>query len=125
MNLLPEMLWEATTGVYVFELVDEGNVTVDASQINELTLTYYDWADGTIINTRQDQNILNANNVTLITPPGLPLITTLTWDIQVADTAIVHPGLPWEVHVAVFRWSWAGMARHWGHQMAFGVRRLS
>jgi hypothetical protein len=124
MILLPEMLWEGTTGVYVFELVDEGNVTVEASQINTLTLTYCDWTDGMIINSRQAQNVLNANNVTLVTPPSLPLVTTLTWDIQVEDTVMVHPSLPWEVHVAVFRWSWAGMARFGAHLMAFGVRRL-
>jgi hypothetical protein len=124
MLLLDELLWADTTGVYRFDLVDEADVTVNASQINELTLTYYDWVDGTIINGRENQNVLNANNVELITPPGSPIVTTLTWLIQQADTVILHPGQPWEIHVAIFRWSWAGMARRGAHQMAFGVRTL-
>jgi len=124
MLLLDELLWADTTGVYRFDLVDEVNATVDAAQVNELTLTYYDWVDGTIINGRENQNVLNANDVTLITPPDLPLVTTLEWVIQQADTVILHATMPWEIHVAIFRWSWAGMARHGAHQMAFGVRTL-
>ena len=124
MLLLDEMLWAETTGLYTFELVDEGNVTVEASQINTLTLTYYDWVTEAIINGRQNQNTLNANNVELVTPPDLPLVTTLSWLIQPEDTVILHPTQPWEIHVAVWRWSWAGLERHGGHQMAFGVRKL-
>ena len=124
MILLDEMLWQATSGIYSFELVDEENVTVEASQINSLSLSYYDWSDGTIINNRQNQNVLNANDVELITPPALPLVTTLSWLIQPEDTVILHPTQPWEIHVAVWRWSWAGLLRHGAHQMAFGVRTL-
>ena len=124
MLLLDEMLWAETTGLYTFELVDEGNVTVEASQINTLTLTYYDWVTEAIINGRQNQNTLNANNVELVTPPDLPLVTTLSWLIQPEDTVILHPTQPWEIHVAVWRWSWAGLERLCCHQMAFGVRKL-
>jgi hypothetical protein len=65
-----------------------------------LTLTYYHVADGSIINNREGQDILNANGVTFHATSGL-----LTWTLQPADTVIVLDSYAVERHRALLEWT--------------------
>lgn len=98
---------EKTSGQYTAVLVGNDGVTpLPAATLITLVLTLYvikaDGTDG-IVNGRNAQNVLNANNVTL-SAGGL-----LTWVIQVLDTTLVED-IPFERHVALFEWTWAAGA---------------
>ena len=59
---------------------------------------------GDIINSREGQNVLNTNNVT-VDEDGL-----LTWNIQGDDNQIVSTTLAageYETHIALFEWVWS------------------
>lgn len=110
---------EKCTGQYTATIVDNDGVTpLPAATLATFTLTLYVIKqDGTtaIVNTRNVQNILNANNVT-VTPGGL-----VTWAIQVGDTTLIE-AIPYERHIALFQWTWANGAGK--HEMALIVRNL-
>lgn len=94
---------EKTTGQYTATLVGNDGVTpLPGATLTTLVLTLYaikqDGTDG-IVNARNSQNVLNANNVT-INAAGL-----LTWLIQVGDTTLIE-AIPFERHIALFEWTW-------------------
>jgi len=95
---------EQTTPLYTATLVDESDVAIPLSSISTIALTYYDRRTGSIINSRNSQNVKNANNVTIHATSGL-----LTWELQVADTTFVTPASfsedETEEHVALFEWT--------------------
>lgn len=97
---------ETSTGRYTATVEDEtgGHPSLDA-----LTLTLYDLATSTIINSRNNQNVLNTNNVTYNSSTGL-----LTWDLQPADNPIINDALEREVHVVEFKGTYNGgkVVRH-------------
>ena len=82
------------------QLQDEDGVSILLADIDSLTITLCNLADGTEINSRTDQNALNANNV-VVTTGG-----ALTWNLQAADNLIVDGTLAAdviEVHRATFK----------------------
>lgn len=93
---------ELTSFHYEGLIVDptNDNAPVPASSLATLTLTLYNAADGSIINSRNAQNVLNANNVT-VSAGGV-----LVWDSVMADSPIVDTAaVPYwrrEAHVARF-----------------------
>lgn len=94
---------EKTTPVYKATLVDENDDPIPLADISALTLTYKNRRSGAVINSRNGQNILNANNVTVHATTGL-----LTWSMRTADTAIQDSTLDVdtrEEHVALFEWT--------------------
>lgn len=98
---------EKTSGQYTATIVGNDGVTaLPAATLATLVLTLYvikaDGTDG-IVNGRNAQNVLNANNVT-VSAGGL-----LTWVVQVADTTLVED-IPFERHIALFEWTWAAGA---------------
>jgi hypothetical protein len=98
---------EGSSGSFTATIVGNDGVTpLPAATLVTLTLTLYVIkADGTIayVNSRNAQSVLNLNNVT-VTAAGL-----LTWAIQPADTALVE-AIPFELHYALFEWTWSGGA---------------
>lgn len=92
---------ERTTAFYTTTIVDENDVGVDLANIATLTLTYYDAETNTIINSRDDQDVLNTNNVTVATTGG-----TVIWTLQPLDTIIVDDRKELERHIAFFTWTW-------------------
>lgn len=112
---------EKETGTYRGTVVGNDGVTpIPAASLATMVLTLFTvLADGstTIINGRNHQNVLNANNVT-IDANGL-----LTWAIQVADTTLVTSTLPFERHQALFEFTTvAGAAGK--HPITIVVRNL-
>ncbi len=96
---------EGTTATYTATLQDENGDAIPSASLSALTLTYYDLASGDIINSRNAQNVLGANNVTVHATSGL-----LTWSIQAEDTVIngskhAHTVEP---HIALFEWTTTG-----------------
>jgi hypothetical protein len=101
---------EQETGSYSAIFTGNDGVTpLPLATIQTAVLTLYAiLTNGTvqIINSRNAQNILNANNV-VVDANG-----RLTWTIQVADTTLQEV-LPFERHVALFEWTWPqGAGKH-------------
>lgn len=99
-------LAEGGTGKYTGTLTQEdGETIVPGSVLDSLTLTLKDITTGQVINSRNAQNVLNANNVT-VDENGL-----LTWTLLPADLPFLRKNPPpfdsdVEVHIAVFEWTW-------------------
>lgn len=121
MLTLTSTVTEQATGLYRFTLVDEDGQGLHMLQIEALTLTYYDVATGAILNGREEQDAYNANNVTLTTAEGPPMVTTITWTLQPADCVIVDDAWSTEPHAALFRWTWDSGRRHGAHSVVFGI----
>jgi hypothetical protein len=122
--LLAETLLERTTGFFDFAIVDQAGTGIALALLDSLELTYYDVASGAVINNRLHQNALNANHVTVVTVPGPPLITTVTFELQPADTIIVNDAHALEQRVIQFLWTWNGGTRTNGYVVQFGVENL-
>src|SRR3972149_6046041 len=110
---------EKSTAQYTATIVANDGVTPLASAtLTGLVLTLYvikqDGTEG-IVNSRDAQNVLNANNVT-VSVGGL-----LTWIVQVADTTLVE-AIPFERHIALFEWAWPSGAGK--HDVVVRVRHL-
>ncbi len=105
MSLLPtkfvKVINEGSTAVYTLpQLQDENELPILLADIDSLTITLCNLLDGTTINSRLDQNALNANNVVVSTGGAL------RFNIQSADTGIVDGTLKVdgiEVHRATFK----------------------
>lgn len=104
--VLPEQAFpviEKGSGQFTAVIVGNDGVTpLSSAVLLTLTLTLYATkADGTdaIINSRNAQNVLNANNVTVDT------LGNLIWVIQPNDTALVE-NIPFERHIGLFQWTW-------------------
>lgn len=121
-TLLTTVIRESTTAIYSAKVTDENGNAIDVSQITAFTLSYYNVDTGAIINSRQDQNALNANNVTVVTA-GSPSVTTLTWTIQPLDSVLVDARKGKERHEAIFRWTYSG-GRKGVHFIAFDIENL-
>lgn len=95
---------EGTTPEIGFTLVKEDGEAIALASLDTLTLHYYDLATGEIINSRDGQDVKNANNVT-VSSAGV-----VAWTLQPEDTAIVGgTGVVegnYERHRAIFTWTW-------------------
>lgn len=91
---------EKTTQQYTASFVDELGVGITSGTLNTLALTLYDKVTGTKINSRNQQNTLNANDVA-VSSSGL-----LTWTMQPIDNAIITDGLSQELHLALWEWTY-------------------
>ena len=109
---------EGATALYTAILKDETGAVIDGTALDSLTLTAYDQASGTILNSRNAQNVKNANGVT-ITAQGV-----LSWTLAPADNAIVGSAAI-ERHVALFRATWASGLKQCPHELTWHVRNLT
>jgi len=110
---------EATKAVYAGQLVDETGTPVPASVLTSGVLTLYDLRSGSIINGRNGQNILNANNVTIDASGNI------TWTMAPTDHPFLGgPPNPTSVerHIAFFTFVWPGSGGL-EHNVAFDVAR--
>lgn len=97
---------EGTDFVYKATLLDADSVAIPLTSIDSITLTLFDAGTGTIINSRDNLNVKNTNQVTIHATSGL-----LTWNALPADSPIVStskaPGAL-EQHIALFRLVYSG-----------------
>lgn len=113
---------EKSTGRYKVVLNDEAGAVIPLSDMTTITLTLYDDYTGTIINSRNAQNVKNTNNV-LYTEAGL-----LTWTLQPNDNVIVTSEVRtngYEKHIALFEYTWSSGAKAGKHELEFQVRQLN
>lgn len=111
---------EQTTPLFEATLVGEdGTTPIPGSTLSTLTLTLYaDDANQTILNNRDNQNVLQQNGVT-VDEFGL-----LQWILSPEDLAIVDNNLPIERHIALFQWTW-GVGRAGKYEFVLAVSNLS
>ena len=112
---------EGTLAKYTATIIDEAETAIALSAMTTLTLTLYDEETGTVINSRNDQDVLNTNNVT-VSSAGL-----LTWLIQPGDNAIVgtrRRAGQYEKHVALFEYTWSSGSKASKHELTLEIRQL-
>ena len=88
-----------------FQLEESDGTDLTKSELSTITLTLYNFIDGTIINSRNAQNVKDQNNVS-ISSGGL-----VTWTEQPSDHQIVSSNVETgatETHVALFEWTTSG-----------------
>lgn len=93
---------EGSSALYTTTLVDEAAAPVPLAVLTTLRLWLRDVETGEYINAREDQNVLNASNVTYHATSGL-----LTWDVQPEDNVVLGASSP-ETHEAEFQATWSG-----------------
>jgi hypothetical protein len=108
---------ELTSAKYTGTLTDESGAAVSGSALTAATLTLFDDVTGTVINSRNAQNVLNANGVTIDN------FGALTWVMAPADNTIVKSGLSVERHRAVFTFTW-GAGKQLVHEVVIAVTNI-
>lgn len=112
---------EKTLAKYTATIKDEAGAAIATADITTLTLTLYDVETGTIINSRNAQNVHNTNNVT-VSSEGV-----LAWTIQALDNAIVgtrRRAGQYEKHVALFEYTWSSGSKASKHEVILEIRQL-
>jgi len=74
---------ESTSAVYTATLQDETGTVIPSAAIDSITMTLTEMSGGEVVNSRNAQDVLNANNCTMHATSGL-----FTWNVQPADVAI-------------------------------------
>jgi len=110
---------EKTTRRYTAALKDETGAAIGSGALSSLKLTLYNRADGSIINTRNQQNVLNANGV-VVDSDG-----NLTWTMEPADHPIVDATLSYEEHVALFELGWSSDTKKNNHEVIIRVENVN
>lgn len=119
-QLVPEFaVNEGESSFYSCSLVDEAGSPIGVGVIETLTLTLYNVHTAAIINTRSQQNVLGANQVT-VSAGGV-----LSWGILPADNPVINTGAKSERHRAVFKWTWSSGAKSGINQFDIVVHRVS
>lgn len=107
-----------TTFRYPAQLLDQNGVGLGQADLDTLTLKLYDATTFAIINSRDDQNVLNTGGVTLDDDGNL------VWVMEPADNPIINLALESEMHVALFKWTWDSGTRKGDHEVMFRVLNI-
>lgn len=93
---------EGTTPILSAVVTNESKTALAASELDTVTLTYFDSRSKAIINSRDAQDVLNANSVTVGSDGNLQ------WYMLAADTAAADPEAAESVRrlTARFNWTW-------------------
>ncbi len=112
---------EKKSGTYRAVLKDENGQVVSSVVLTSFTLTLYDLPTRAIINNRNGQNVLNANQVTV------DVAGNIIWTWLPADQTFINPNRPSEEHVGLFTAKWndsSGNQREANHEVHFLVARV-
>ncbi len=110
---------EKTTRRYTAVLKDETGTAIGSGTLSSLKLTLYNRADGSIINTRNQQNVLNVNGVTVDSSGNL------TWTMDPADNPVIDAAKDYEEHVALFEIGWSSDAKKNNHEVILRVENVN
>lgn len=108
---------ELNSARYTAQLMDETGSGFGA--VTSLTLTLYSKATLAIINGRNQQDVLNTNQVTLNALTG-----ALRWDMLPLDNPILDDSQGWEEHRALFTAKWGGGTKQMNHEVMLKVINL-
>ena len=112
------ILNEQSTALYTATLHDERAAVIGSGRMDTLTLTLCNMVDGAIINSRNAQDVLNLNNVTLDASGNLEFV------LQPADTAMQDGTARTEIHRAIFQAAYdGGKQANW--DVDFRIRNLT
>ena len=121
----PFRVKEKTFALYKAVLVDENGSPVPVAQLTTLTLTLYNAdvaepspATGNIINSRNAQNVLNVNNVTVDSGGNV------AWSVQDVDNIIVDQTKATELHIARFDFTYGTPVKPGRHEVRLRVENL-
>lgn len=92
---------------------------IPVSSLSTVTLTLYDEGTKTILNSRNAQNVLNNNGVS-INSDGV-----MVWIMVPDDNAILNASAVSERHVALFEWTWGTPARYGKMEIGLQVINLN
>jgi hypothetical protein len=95
-------LTEGETPQYTATLRDEAGIVVPAASLSAARMTLYSVHTNAIVNGRTNQNVLNANDVTI------GAAGEIKWKLREADTLLIDVPKPPRGHyraVIVFEWS--------------------
>ena len=98
-----DVIAEKSTPDLTATVKDEDGNTIAGSSLVTLTLTLYNKSTGAIINSRDAQNVLNTNQVT-VDGSGLLTFAMLALDTVIVDATLATGSL--ETHVALFTYTW-------------------
>jgi hypothetical protein len=110
---------EKVTARYSAIIQDETETALAGSNLQTLTLTLYDKATGTIINSRNDQDVLNTNGVS-VDGSG-----NVVWIMEPEDNAVVTATSKVEKHIALFEWTWDSGNKEGRHEVVLQVKNLT
>ena len=110
---------EKTTRRYSAVLKDETGALIGGGVLSSLKLTLYNRADGAIINSRNQQNVLNANSVVVDTSGNL------TWTLEPADNPVIDTTLSYEEHIALFELGWSSDTKKNNHEVIIRVENVN
>jgi len=112
---------EKSTAKYTAIIKDENDNVIPSSDLTALTLTLYnnDDPDRPVINSRNAQNVLNANNVTVDS------VGALAWELQPLDNVITDRDPEFENHIALFQFEWDSGNRKSSHRIVVRVERIN
>lgn len=120
---------ERSSAIYITTIRDEWKVPVTAGDISDLTATLtLKTASGTVINSRNAQDVKNKNGVTFYgtvqtAPDGKTY--NMMWTLSPADNAILGTGgAPQEIHYATFDLAWASGTKRVTHELTILVRNV-
>lgn len=101
------------------QVQNEAGAGISSANLTALTLTLYvkDSA-GSIINSRNKQNVLNANGVTVDTSGNL------VYQMAPDDNVIINTGKLKEKHIALFEWEWSAGTKKGKHEIEFVVTNM-
>lgn len=94
---------ELTTPTHQLTLLDELGIAIPDDDLDTLVLTFYNRADKSIINSRDAQDVDNANGVTVVAG-------VVTWPMTTLETIIVDDTLVHEYHIALWQWTYSPAA---------------
>jgi len=106
---------ESSTRLYSAVLTDENGNRLGSSGIDSIKLTLYNRHDRAIVNSRDAQNVLNANGGSLDSQGNF------TFEFTPLDTAILDDTLEYENRIALFEVVFAG-TRKSAQEIEFQIR---
>lgn len=119
-DILSDGILEKSTAKVTTTVLDEDGVAIPGTSLDTLILTFFniDDSNNTVINSRDGQNVLNANNVTVDSSGNL------IWLMQVLDNIIVASTGKTERHRAVFEWTYSSGTKTGKHIVEVSVINL-
>lgn len=116
---LKQAIPEGGTARLTFNLKDDAGGAIPLAAIQTLRLWLYDEESVTILNTRTNVDILNANGGTVGATDG-----AASFRLTAADNLLYNPAKDTEWHVCFFRWTFNGGADIGEREIAFRVVAL-
>lgn len=112
---------EGNVAVIGGTLLDEAGDAIAAASLSAFTLTLYDRATDTIINSRNAQSVLNTNGGTLHATSGAFTLTLSSDDNPILSTSLAAGRT--ETHIALLEATWSG-GGYWSGLIRVQVRQV-